>query len=99
MTSLGLRRMPEREAHRGAAVPGLCSLEPLWTHQLLELPLPVAQLLVHALPHARALQGGDDLELGVVVVDDVVLQHQAQDLPRAGAACHPLPETPGGAAP
>lgn len=61
-------------------------------HQLLQLPLPVAQLLVHALPHVRALQRGDDLQLGVVVVNDVVLQHQAQDLRKpqrrvTGEAC------------
>lgn len=68
------------------------------SHQLLQLPLPVAQLLVHALPHARALQGRDDLQLRVVVVDDVVLQHQAQDLPRPGGASPPA-GTPGRAAP
>lgn len=66
-------------------------------HQLLQLPLPVAQLLVHALPRARALQGRDDLQLRVVVVDDVVLQHQAQDLPRPGGASLPA-GTPGRAA-
>lgn len=50
------------------------------THQLFELPLPVTQLLVHVKAHRSALQGGDDLQLGVLVLDDVVLQHQAQDL-------------------
>lgn len=47
------------------------------TYQLLQLPLPVAQLFVHALAHICALQRGDDLQLGVIVVDDVVFQHQA----------------------
>lgn len=46
-------------------------------HQLLQLPLPVAQLLACA-PRAPCLQGRDDLQLRVVVVDDVVLQHQQQ---------------------
>lgn len=50
------------------------------THQLLELPLPVAQLLVHAEADLSALQCGDDLQLSVLVLDDVVLQHQTQDL-------------------
>lgn len=34
---------------------GLC------THQFFKLPLPVAQLLVHAQTDLGALQGGDDL--------------------------------------
>lgn len=50
------------------------------THQLLQLPLSVAQLLVHAKANLSALQRGDDLQLRVVVLDDVVLQHQTQDL-------------------
>lgn len=50
------------------------------THQLFELPLAVAELLIHAEAHLRALQGGDDLQLRVFVLDDVVLQHQTQDL-------------------
>lgn len=62
-------------------------------YQLLQLPLPVAQLFVHAFAHVCALQRGDDLQLGVVVVNDVVFQHQAQDLPGVmgvcqGVACH-----------
>lgn len=52
------------------------------THQLLELPLAVAQLLVHAEADLSALQRGDDLQLSVLVLDDVVLQHQTQDLAR-----------------
>lgn len=63
----------------------------LWPYQLLELPLPVTELLVHALAHTRALQGRDDLQLGVVVVNDVVLQHQAQDLQgAAGGTLQPV---------
>lgn len=52
------------------------------THQLFELPLPVAELLVHPEADLRALQRGDDLQLRVFVLDDVVLQHQTQDLHR-----------------
>lgn len=54
------------------------------THQLFELSLSVAELLVHAEPHLGALQGGDDLQLGVFIFNDVVLQHQTQDL----ETCH-----------
>lgn len=50
------------------------------THQLFELSLSVAELLVHAEPHLGALQGGYDLQLGVFIFNDVVLQHQTQDL-------------------
>lgn len=56
--------------------------EPAETHQLFELPLPVAELLVHPEADLRALQRGDDLQLRVFVLDDVVLQHQTQDLHR-----------------
>lgn len=52
----------------------------LYTHQLFELSLAVAELLVHAEPHLRALQGGYDLQLSVFVLNDIVLQHQTQDL-------------------
>lgn len=50
------------------------------THQLLKLPLPVAELLIHAEADLSAFQCGDDLQLRVVVLDDVVLQHETQDL-------------------
>lgn len=55
-------------------------LEGAGTYQLLQLPLSVAQLLVHAKANLSAFQCGDDLQLCVVVLDDVVLQHQTQDL-------------------
>lgn len=50
------------------------------TYQFLQLSLSVAELLVHAQAHLSALQRGDDLQLGVFVLNDVVLQHQTQDL-------------------
>lgn len=50
------------------------------THQFFELSLSVAELFVHAEAHLSALQCGDDLQLGVFVLNDVVLQHQTQDL-------------------
>lgn len=50
------------------------------SHQFFEFSLSVAELLVHTEAHLGALQGGDDLQLGVFVLDDVVLQHQTQDL-------------------
>lgn len=58
------------------------------THQLFELALTVAELLVHAEAHLRALQGGDDLQLRVFVLDDVVLQHQTQDLRKTSQERH-----------
>lgn len=50
------------------------------THQFFELSLSVAELFVHAEAHLSALQRGDDLQLGIFVLNDVVLQHQTQDL-------------------
>lgn len=50
------------------------------THQFFEFSLSVAELLIHAQAHLGALQGGDDLQLGIFVFDDIVLQHQTQDL-------------------
>ncbi len=50
------------------------------THQFFQLSLSIAELLVHAEAHLCALKGGDDLQLGVFILNDVVLQHQTQDL-------------------
>lgn len=57
-----------------------CVCAHTFTHQLFELSLSVTQLLVHAQADLRALQGRDDLQLSVLILYNVVLQHQAQDL-------------------